>query len=100
MWRVYYEDGTTWSWTQSLDDMPDYGVMCILQKAPYYHIVFASKYYMLTSVEWLHAKDNDVIEYVRLGRKIEKLLDGRMTTNKTFREVFQAAQNDKDAENL
>ena len=55
---------------------------------------------MLIDGEWLHAKDNDVIEYVRLGRKIDKLLVGRMTTNKVFNEVYQAAQNDKNAENL
>ena len=100
MWRIYYEDGTTRGWEQGADDIPDCGVLCVLQKSPHHQIVSGCKYFMLIDGEWLHAKDNDVIEYVRLGRKIDRLLIGRMTTNKVFNEVYQAAQNDKNAENL
>ena len=100
MWRIYYEDGITRGWEHGVDDIQTHGVLCILQKSPHYQIVHGCQYFMLVKGEWLHAKSNDVVEYVRLGRKIDKLLIGRMTTNRIFNEVHQAAKNDKNAENL
>ena len=55
---------------------------------------------MYSGEEWLHAYDNDVIDYLVNNKKIDKLLVGRMTTQKRFHEVYEAAKNDKNAENL
>ena len=105
MWRVYYEDGTTWNWTQGFEGIPTCGVICILQNVDTgikfdYHIVFGCKYYMHAQDEWLHAYENDVVDYIQNNIPIKQLLIGRMTTNKIFREVYSEAQKDKNAENL
>jgi hypothetical protein len=106
VWRVYYEDGTTWDWKQGFEGIPAWGVLCILQRVdfsadnPGYHIVFGCKFYMYAEDEWLHAYDNDVIDYLVHNKHIAKLLVGRMTTKKKFAEIYQAAKNDKDRENL
>lgn len=106
MWRVYYENGTTWDWKKGLEGIPAWGVLCILQCVEYaenrskYHIVQGCKFFMYSGEEWLHAYDNDVIDYLVNNKKIDKLLVGRMTTQKRFHEVYEAAKNDKNAENL
>lgn len=105
-WRVYYEDGSTWNWTQGLEDIPKWGVICVLQCVTVkndkqeYHIVFGSSFYMRADEEWLHSYDNDVIDYLVHDRKIDSLLVGRMTTKETFAAIFAKAKSDKDAENL
>ena len=98
-WRVYYEDGSVWNWTDGSDG-PAYGVLCILQDRTRYQIVFASKYYMFVEGEWLSASENDLVDYLVEGRLISKLLVGRMTSNKVFRETYNRAKRDKDHENL
>lgn len=106
MWRVYYEDGTTWEWTQGLEGIPLHGVICILQKIRAdngilrYHIVYGCRYYMRAQNEWLHAYENDVIDYIQYHIPIEQVLVGRMTTKERFTEVYQRAKDDKDHENL
>ena len=105
MWRVYYEDGSTWNWTEGLEGIPTYGVMCILQQIQadhglVYHIVYGCQYYMRSQGEWLHARENDLIDFLQHQIPIDTVLVGRMTTKKRFAEVYQAAKNDKDAENL
>jgi len=105
MWRVYYEDGTTWSWPQGFDGMPTRGVIAILQKVdvnhnPRWHLVHGSQYYMRAQDEWLHAYENDVVDYLENDKPIDKLLVGRMTTKRIFSEIIEAAKNDKNAENL
>jgi hypothetical protein len=106
VWRVYYEDGTTWDWKRGFEDIPAWGVLCILQcvevsgSNPRYHIVHGCKFYMRVDDEWLHAYDNDIIDCLVHNKHIAKLLVGRMTTQRRFAEVYQAAKNDKDKENL
>ena len=101
MWRVYYEDGTTWDWKQGLEGIPRSGVICVLQIANNrYHIVYGCKYYMRAKNEWLHAYENDLVDYIQNQVPIDTVLMGRMTTNKIFAEVYSEAKRDKDAENL
>lgn len=100
MWRVYYEDGSVVGWRAGLDKLPEYGVMCILQKAVNYHIVFGCRYYAYVKGEWLPACENDLVDYIMHGKLISKLLVGRLTGNKRFNEVYAAAKHDKDSENL
>jgi hypothetical protein len=100
MWRVYYEDGSTWDHAQGMEGMPCFGVMCILQCVDRYHIVYGCKYYMHAEGEWLHAYENDIVDYLVNDKPITKLLVGRMTSKKIFSEVYAAAKHDKDLENL
>jgi hypothetical protein len=104
MWRIYYEDGTVWDHKQGLDGMPTFGVICILQyintekETHRYHIVYGSKFYMRFNDEWLHAYDNDLIDYLVHDKSIKKVLVGRMTTKKRFSEVYEVAKHEKDKE--
>lgn len=105
MWRVYYEDGSTWDHTQGLDDIPGWGVICVLQQVNTerglrHNIVYGCQYYMLHQNEWLHAYDNDLIDYLVSRKTIDMVLVGRMTTKLRFAEVYGEAKKDKDAENL
>ena len=104
-WRVYYEDGSIWDYTQGLNGMPAFGVICILQKGrsrpdrdPRYHIVYGCTYYMRSENEWLHARENDVVDYLIHDKPIEKLLVGRMTSKLKFNDIYGEAKNDKDKE--
>lgn len=105
-WRIYYEDGSTWNWTQGLRDAPSWGVMCVLQiirqenGVDRYHIVYGCQYYMRSQDQWLHAYENDVVDFIIHEKPIDKLLVGRMTTKKIFGEVYEQAKADKAAENL
>lgn len=109
-WRVYYDDGSTWDWTQGLDGIPGYGVICILQIAAVYdghmrlndryHIVYGCPYYMRADDQWLHAHENDIIDRLAHGMPIKHVLVGRMVTKKVFGEIYGQAKKDKDADNL
>ena len=100
MWRVYYDDGSTWDWKKGMVDIPSFGVICILQDQPNgYQIVHGSKYYLYSN-EWLHAYENDIIDYLIHDKPIRKLLVGRIISNETFNEIFENAKQDKDRENL
>ena len=104
MWRIYYEDGSTWDYDQGFETAPRFGVICILQftetkEDTYrYHIVYGAKFYIRSGDEWLHAFDNDIVDYVIHNRPIQCVLVGRMTTKKRFSEVFEVAKHDKDKE--
>lgn len=106
MWRVYYEDGSTWDWKQGTDGMPSFGVMCVLQRIRskdnsfHWQIVSHCKYYMYYEGEWLHSVEGDIVDYLIHDRTIKKLLVGRMTTHKIFTNIFNIAKHDKAAENL
>lgn len=105
MWKVYYDDDTTWDWKQGIVGMPTHGVICILQKVnngvnDQYHIVYGAQYYMRSQGEWLHSYTSDVEDYLQHQIQIDTLLVGRMTTKRRFAEVFQAAKDDKEAKNL
>ena len=105
MWRVYYEDGSTWDYKQGIKGMPTHGVICVLQKVnngvnDQWHIVYGCQYYMRAQDEWLHAYISDVEDYIQHQIPIDTLLVGRMTTKKRFAHVFQKAKDDKIAENL
>jgi hypothetical protein len=80
--------------------MPCFGVLCILQCPVDYHIVLGCPYYLLSEGEWLHAHENDVVDYLVHDKPIDKFLVGRMTGRRTFNEVYEAAKHDKNAENL
>ena len=80
--------------------MPCFGVLCILQCVVSYHIVHGCAYYMLSDGEWMHACENDVVDYLVHGKPINKFLVGRMTGRRVFNEVYEAAKHDKNAENL
>jgi len=106
-WRVYYDEGITWESGQGLENMPSFGVLCILQKVPFrtgekalsYQIVHGCPYYMLVDT-WLHSYENDIVDYLVHGRKINKLLVGRMVSKQVFGDVYEKVQADKRAENL
>ena len=100
MWRVYYEDGSTW---QPIDARPldPYGVLCILQRVDdVYNIVFGCKYYMQSDGIWLHATEHDLVDYIVNGKVIDKLLVGRVVSNAAFNKVYERVKRDKDCENL
>lgn len=100
MWRVYYDDGTTWDHTQGLAGMPAFGVLCILQNTVRYFVTYGAPYYALVDGEWLHFHTNDMVDYLVHGRLPDKLIVGRMVSKKTFAEVYDQAKKDKDLENL
>lgn len=105
-WRIYYDDGTTWNWTQGTVGMPIYGVLIVLQEFKYtngtigYHIVHGCPYYLLYDGTWLHSYENDIIDHITHDKRIDKLLVGRMVSKETFGKVYEKAVGDKNAENL
>lgn len=104
MWRIYYEDGLTWDYSQGAADAPSYGVICVLQAVRTfehecrYHIVYGCPYYVFNGTEWLHAHDNDLVDFLVEKKPIDKLLIGRMTTKHQFGKIYNTAKVDKDNE--
>lgn len=106
-WRIYYDEGVIWDWTQGLDNMPIYGVLAVLQEIQYktgggtgYQITHGCPYYMLHDGQWLHAYENDIVDYLTHDKKIDKLLVGRMVSKQVFGDVWEKIQEDKNRENL
>ena len=103
-WRVYYDDGSTWNWTEGFDLEP-YGIICILQETAtvnrsVFSIISNAPYYVYTDKEWIKAEPNDIEDYLVHGIRIEKFVVGRAVSKRKFVEIFNIAMRDKDAENL
>jgi hypothetical protein len=104
MWRVYYDDGSTWNWTEGFG-LEHYGVICILQETATANrdvlsVICGSPYYIFTDGEWIKAAVNDVEDYLVNGIEIKSFIVGRAVSKKRFTEIFSKAIADKDAENL
>lgn len=102
MWRVYYDDGRTWDSTQPRGEMPSYGVLVILQQRSsdgrWYLSSNAPYYILCTEDEWLHAYNNDLVDYlVHKPGHIKKLIVGRMVSKAEFVAVYEQAKKDREA---
>ena len=105
MWRIYYDDGSTWDWTQGLEGREPYGVICILHKiatqnGSTLHINYGAPYYGYDGSEWILMQLNDVEDRLAHGLPIEKFILGRALSRGDFMKIYRQAQSDKDAENL
>jgi hypothetical protein len=96
-WKIYYDDGTTRDDSGGFH-VPLYGVVVILQRRSYdgrYGMVSGTPYYLFHKNEWLPARENDIVDYLLHGKKIDKLVMGRLMTKTGFVEIFERAKADR-----
>lgn len=100
-WKVYYEDGTTFSGDASV--APVMGVLVIIEKDPLHgrRIITNADYYVWDDrgegMHWWEADFVGLVDYlIKPGMK--RVLIGRLTSNSVFQEVYDKAYNDPDFE--
>lgn len=95
MWRIYYDDGSTFSSNDGPpEDAPALGVICIAQPDPEVgrHIVSGFDYYWFT-YEWWGGDLFGLFDYlITPGHKTVKF--GRTVSNTDFSEIVNRAKTD------
>ncbi len=99
-WRIYYDDGTTWTYTMGLPPkVRRWGVLVILQVKPDGRTRFMSgeNFYVYDGDGWLAMDQtgvNDAI--INILDRVKCVIAGRMVPDDRFREIYAQAKRDAD----
>lgn len=100
-WRIYYDDGTTFSSYQGTPEAaPSLGIIAIVQPDPEVgrHIVCKFDFYYYRQFQWWGADLIGMVDqFLHCGARALKA--GRTVSNQQFRDIYESAKDDPDFPN-
>ena len=90
--HIYYDDHVH---IDDVDNVEPYGVILILQRRTSdsrWFLTSNAPYYMYDGYEWLPAYENDLVDHLVHGKRIDKLIVGRIVNKGLFTEIYEKAK--------